>query len=624
MMARSSGQVAAFIDRMNSEYFRLHKNFEDCWWAAKMALKSADSEAFTRTRMEYNAFLRDKGNLAEVRRHMEGASEQHLSVLKIMERTFKCYLIESPEAAAFADGTLKAEAALMEYRDRMKLGYTDPTTGEFQRASSVQLRTKMMTSDDESVRKAALAGLRSIGPHVAEKLAEIVRRRTRLAKMLGYPDFYDYKVRMSEGMSKDRLFEILDDLEQRTRPLLEECRSRLAKEKGPAVLNPWNTGYMLAGESSKAMDPYFRFGDIVDAWARTMAALGVNYRGSTVQLDLCDRPGKFSNAYCHWPQPAYRKLDGTWVPAQTNFTTLATPSAVGSGRDALHSLLHEGGHAAHFANIDQHSPFFSQERPPMSVAYAENQSMFLDSFEGDAAWIGRYARDAENKPMPWALLEKNISDVHPYAVRRLRAMLSVPYFERAVYDLPEEAVTPDRLLKIAEETELKIQGGPATRPIMSVPHILEDESCCSYQGYILAEMSVQQTRAHFLSKYGRLVDEPRIGADLTEHYWKAGNSAPFLDLVQQLTGKPLSADAWVESLQEPLDIRLAHEKADYDAAVKAGPKFERGTSVDLGVLLRFLHGDEVIADSAADGGLAAACRKFKEWIPKAFPSDSKL
>lgn len=50
-----------------------------------------------------------------------------------------------------------------------------------------------------------------------------------------------------------------------------------------------------------------------------------------------------------------------------------------------------GGHAAHFANIDQGSPMFSQERAPTSVAYAENQSMFLDSFIDDAAWKGRYA-----------------------------------------------------------------------------------------------------------------------------------------------------------------------------------------------------------------------------------------
>lgn len=55
---------------------------------------------------------------------------------------------------------------------------------------------------------------------------------------------------------------------------------------------------------------------------------------------------------------------------------------VGSGKTALVTLLHEGGHAAHFANIEQATPLASQERAPTSVAYAENQSMFLDSLAG--------------------------------------------------------------------------------------------------------------------------------------------------------------------------------------------------------------------------------------------------
>jgi hypothetical protein len=46
----------------------------------------------------------------------------------------------------------------------------------------------------------------------------------------------------------------------------------------------------------------------------------------------------------------------------------------------------------------------------------------------------------------------------------------------------------------------------------------------------------------------------------------------FLDLVQQLTGKPLQADAWVAKLQLPTEQLLAKQKQDYDAAVKAGPK----------------------------------------------------
>lgn len=84
------------------------------------------------------------------------------------------------------------------------------------------------------------------------------------------------------------------------------------------------------------------------------------------------------------------------------------------------------------------------------------------------------------------------------------------------------------------------------------------ESCCYYHGYVLAEMSVQQTRAHFLRKYGSLVDRPEIGRDLTEVYWRPGNTEPFLELVERLTGSALSADAWVAHLQRPVDERRVH------------------------------------------------------------------
>ena len=83
----------------------------------------------------------------------------------------------------------------------------------------------------------------------------------------------------------------------------------------------------------------------------------------------------------------------------------------------------------------------------------------------------------------------------------------------------------------------------------SVPHILSDESSAYYHAYVLAEMAVHCTRAHFLARYGRIVDEPRVGADLAEAYWAPGNGAPFLDLVQRLTGAPLSSAAWVHELQ---------------------------------------------------------------------------
>jgi hypothetical protein len=66
--------------------------------------------------------------------------------------------------------------------------------GAFTEASSVQLRNTMRVSEDEPTRKAAYEGLRSVGPFVSEAFLGIVRDRNKLAKLMGFQDFYDMKV----------------------------------------------------------------------------------------------------------------------------------------------------------------------------------------------------------------------------------------------------------------------------------------------------------------------------------------------------------------------------------------------------------------------------------------------
>lgn len=44
-------------------------------------------------------------------------------------------------------------------------------------------------------------------------------------------DYYDYKVTMAEGFSKSRLFEIMDDLEGKTKGVMEAARQRLAERR---------------------------------------------------------------------------------------------------------------------------------------------------------------------------------------------------------------------------------------------------------------------------------------------------------------------------------------------------------------------------------------------------------
>jgi hypothetical protein len=617
-MAQFSSSVDNFIYTFNRSYESKHKGYEDNFWATKMNLAGCSSEKLTSSKSELDSFLGDKEVLSRVRQELAGKdlTPEQLKALKIFERTLMCNIIEDPVSRELRETINRLESELAMDRNSMPLGYTDPETGEFKRASSVQLRNTMRTADSEPLRRACLEGLRSIGPFVCDKFCEIVRLRNQFARGLGYQCFYDMKVSQSEGFDKKTLFGILDGLEADTRPILKQALEALRTSKGAAAAEPHNLGYTLSGDVSKLKDPYFPFENAVDVWTRSFAALGISYRGATMRLDLCDREGKYSNGFCHWPQPAWRTQTGEWVPSHANFTSLASPRAVGSGLTALVTLMHEGGHAAHFANVDQASPLFSQERAPTSVAYAENQSMFLDSLCGDAEWMAKYALSRDGAPLPWSVIEQEIRDTHQFEVFMLRSMLAVPYFEKRLYELPAAEVTPARVVALAEEVELEIQGMRASRPLLSVPHILADESAAYYHGYVLAEMSVHQTRAHFERKYGSIVDNPAVGRDLAEVYWKPGNSAMFLDLVKELTGAPLTSGAWVASLQRSVEQTCADEKAAYEKAVKEGPRFAPGTAVDLDMNMLMVHGDEVIADSAALGSVAKACGVYKDWVAK--------
>lgn len=624
-----------FIYQINRSYEEKHKTYEDNFWSTKMNLAGNSPAALARTKTELDEFLGSQELLQSVRAALEDArvTEEQKKTLNCFEKTLKCYIIEDKEALAMKERVTQLETQLESARNHMELGYTDPSDGKFVKASSVQLRNLLRTSPDEAVRLACLEGLRSIGDFVVEQFCEIIKLRNRLARKLGYECFYDMKVTQAEGFNKKVLFGILDELEAETRPIMLEALATLQREKGAAAVQPHNTSFLMAGDILKQKDPYFPFENAVDTWARSFSALGITYRGATMRLDLCDRQGKYSNGFCHWPVPAWQTQKGEWVPSQTNFTSLATPSAIGSGNTALVTLMHEGGHAAHFANVTQNSPLFSQERAPTSVAYAENQSMFLDSLVSDAAWMGKYAYSREGQPLPWDLIEQGIRATHVYEVINelamtpdqcincvplsqvfsLRAMLAVPYYEKALYELSEEDMTPARVLALSYEVEEQIQGMRSARPLVSVPHILSDESAAYYHGYVLAEMSVHQTRKHFMEKYGYIVDNVNVGHDLAEMYWKPGNSAQFLDLVKALTGLPLSSAAWVEKLREDTDAVVTSEREAYAEAIEQGPTYPPGTSVDLDMRVLLVHGDEVISDSNT-AGLAAACTIYKGWV----------
>ena len=253
----------SFVDDFNLRYAAKHEAFENQFWGTKMALASTaktpySTDLLSRTKKEMEDLLSNPEMLGKAKSHRKTLADQpdHEDLKKVLDviiRTCECNEFPTPEAKALRESTNEIEGRLEQKRNEMSLGYTDET-GSFHAASSVGLRTIMRTSTQESVRKSAYEGLRSIGPFVLSNgFLDIVKKRNQLASQLGFKDYYDYTVTNAEGFSKKTLFGILDGLEEGTRPLMKKAREELEKTHGKQALDPWNTGFMMAGSVIKKM-----------------------------------------------------------------------------------------------------------------------------------------------------------------------------------------------------------------------------------------------------------------------------------------------------------------------------------------------------------------------------------
>ena len=301
------------------------------------------------------------------------------------------------------------------------------------------LATNLATNRVEERRKSSFEAFREIELWVLDNgFLDLVRLRNRFARALGYANYFDLKLQKNERLETPALLRLLDDFVRQTDAANARALSDLRARHGDAATSPWNLRFHASGDVIRRLDPYLPFGLALRRWIDSFRRLGIQFRGATLQLDLLERPGKHQNGFCHGPVPSWVTETGQWIPAAINFTAEAKPDQVGSGIRAINTLFHEGGHAAHFANVVQNSPCFSQEYPPTSMAYAETQSMFCDQLLSDPDWMMRYAMSADGQPIPPALILDRIASTQPMRAFDARSIAVVPYFESTLYQMENE------------------------------------------------------------------------------------------------------------------------------------------------------------------------------------------
>jgi len=540
--------ATAYLDSLNQRYLSIHRAKEDFFWETYMGI-SDDHNGSTKAETEWTTFLSTSSQLTELKKQIKIAESladsdeknQTLIGLKGWLATFQAHALESEEAQTLKAELIKFEANLFEKKQNYVMKYVDEDGNDAEGSLPV-LSANIRTSADENVRQSSHQALLDLEQWLLENgFLELVKLRNKFARSLGYDSFFDYSIVKTEQMTTAELFTILDDFEARTKDSHQNSLNQLADSKGAQSLQGHNFVFSFAGDAMRDLDPYVPFSQSLRRWVESFGRLNIDYSGAELTLDLLDRKGKYQNGFCHGPVPSFYDQD-TWIPAKVNFTSNAKPDQVGSGYDGINTLFHEGGHAAHFSNVKMNAPCFSQEFAPTSMAYAETQSMFCDSLLGDADWLKQYAFDADGNVVPDDVIKSMIDSKQPFRAYGERSILVVPYFERALYQLGDDELSAETVTDLARAMEKKILGLECSpRPLMAIPHLLSDEAACAYQGYLLANMAVYQTRAFFTEKFGYLTDNPQIGPLLAKYYWNGGNSVNHNATIVNLTGEGFNA-----------------------------------------------------------------------------------
>ena len=622
-MAGSADTIVAmqsareYFDFLNHAYLSVHKTKEDLFWATYMAT-SDDQEGFVRAESAYKEFIGDPAKLTQTREELAVVRaappgperDALLHGLTGWLALFEANIIDSNDGRSLMRDIVDAEATLFEQKRAHDPRHLNDQ-GEWEVASLPMLATNISTNRVEERRRSSFDAFREIERWVLDHgFLDLVAMRNRFARTLGFDNYFEMKLQKNERMTTAALTRLLDDFVRHTDAANARALADLRARHGNDATAPWNLRFHAQAMSSAGSTPTCRSAWRCAAGSTAFAGSAFSFAARRCSSTCSSGPASIRTgsatarcragstrtaAGCRPPSTSRRRPNpirsaAASAPSTRCFTKAATPRT---------SPTSPRTRPAFRRNIRRHR--WPTPRPSRCSA---------TSLVTDADWMMRYAATPEGEAIPPALILERIASSQPMRAFDARSIAVVPYFESALYQMADDDLTAERVLALARETEGRVLGIESPRPLLAIPHLLNQESAASYQGYLLAYMAVSQTRAHFLREFGYLTDNPAIGPALTEHYWEPGNSVDHDRMLRSLTGDGFSARHLADECNDSADeARVRAETSMREAAAR---HYRDDIPPSLDAHIRIVHGSELIADSSA--GEAAMCDRFEGWV----------
>ncbi len=401
--------------------------------------------------------------------------------------------------------------------------------------SENEVREILKKENDSNKRKQAWEASKEIGDVLAPQILHLVSLRNKAARSLGYSDYFCMQLDLQEVDEKwllCTLENLAHDSDGTYQQIVKEIEQSLSKRFAVDVneLGPWAWGDPFCQEDpidSAELDSLVADVDICKVSAAFYEKMGINVQDILKRSDMLERPGKNQHAFC------------IHIDREGDVRTL---NNIRPSIKWLETVMHELGHAVYEKGFDPELPWLLREPPHMITT------------EAMALIAGRQAYRYQSLK---SLVGSGNESLLRKAEQRLkrgqlifsRWVLVMTYFEKELYRDPSQNL--NRIWWDAIEKYQKVRRPPGREnksDWAAKYHI--GLAPVYYYSYLLGEMMASAMDEAIKKETGSSeLNNSNAGNFLQEKLYRPGNRMRWDQLIEFITGKPLSAQAWIEQFR---------------------------------------------------------------------------
>ena len=374
---------------------------------------------------------------------------------------------------------------------------------------------------------------KSIGDMLAPQILSLVKLRNEAATDLGYSDYFQMQLDFQEVDSK-WLLTTLENLAAGSDTAYKEMIQAIEKIQcdrfGVTVdqLGPWAWNDPFGQEDTvdtAELDALVADVDIVEASVRFYHRMGIDVSPILKNSDMFEREGKNQQAFCV-------NMD--------RGSDVRTLNNVRPRIKWLETVLHELGHAIYELGFAPQLPWLLREPPHMKTTEAMALIAGRQAFSPTTLnWLIPNAKQHQKT------IEKASASLKRRQLIFSRWVLVMTYFESELYRNPEQDLNALWWDLVAKYQKIRVPANREGKNDWATKYHLA-LAPVYYFSYLLGEMfaSAIEDQLTMLTGSRDIASEP-AGQFLNEKLFSPGNSMRWDELVKNVTGNKLSADAWL-------------------------------------------------------------------------------